>query len=152
MKISFIGHSHVVDHENVKILVKEQIRLNIGADDKVVCYLGGYGDFDMLCACACRELKREYMGIELVYVTPYLDVSSQLKIRDMITGGLYDSSVYPPIERTPLRYAISKRNNWMMENADVIIAYVHLGFGGAFKTVEFAKRRKKKIINVCDLM
>ena len=152
MIISFAGHSFVHAGNRVKEIVKEQIRKNIVGAKHIACYLGGYGDFDEICACACRELKREYAGIELVYVTAYLGLSEQAKIKEMQNCGLYDTSIYPPIENAPLRFAITRRNEWMMTNADIIIAYVDHNYGGAYRSVQVAKRRKKQIINICDLL
>jgi len=133
-------------------MVKEQIRNNIIDVKLVTCYLGGYGDFDEICARACRELKQEYDDIEVVYVTPYISLSEQAKIKEMQSYGLCDTSIYPPIENVPLRFAISKRNEWMMTNADLIIAYVNRSYGGAYKSLQVAKRKKKKIINIYDLL
>ena len=133
-------------------MVKEQIRNNIIDVKLVTCYLGGYGDFDEICARACRELKQEYDDIEVVYVTPYISLSEQAKIKEMQSYGLCDTSIYPPIENVPLRFAISKKNEWMMTNADLIIAYVNRSYGGAYKSLQVAKRKKKKIINIYDLL
>ena len=152
MTIAFAGHSSVSSNDIVKETVKEQIRNNIISANFVTCYLGGYGDFDRICACACRELKREYVGIEVVYVAPYITLSEQTKIKEMQLCGLCDTSIYPPIENAPLRVAISKRNEWMMTNADLIIAYVNRSYGGAYKSLQVAKRKKKKIINIYDLL
>ena len=60
----------------------------------------------------------------------------------------YDGSVYPPLETVPRRYAISKRNEWMVEQADVIISCVTHGWGGAATTLTYANRKKKSIISV----
>ena len=125
-------------------MVKEQIRNNIIDVKPVTCYLGGYGDFDEICARACRELKQEYDDIEVVYVTPYISLSEQAKIKEMQSYGLCDTSIYPPTENVPLRFAISKRNEWMMTNADLIIAYVNRSYGGAYKSLQVAKRKKRK--------
>ena len=38
----------------------------------------------------------------------------------------------------------------MINNSDVIIAYVSNDLGGAFKTLMYAKRKNKKIINLAD--
>ena len=150
MTISFTGHASVCCSAEVKILVKEQIRKHIVGDEQVICYLGGCGEFDQICACACRELKQEYRRIELVYVTPYLHVSEQQKIKELERTGLYDMSVYPPIEKTPPKFAIVKRNEWMMANADLVIAYVAHNYGGAYRSLQVARRKKKKIINIFD--
>lgn len=152
MKIAFSGHSVVSFSNKVKEMVKEHIRNNITEFESVICYLGGYGDFDKICACACRELKEEYAGIELVYVTPYIRLSEQVKIKEMQSSGFCDTSIYPTIENVPPRFAIARRNEWMMANADIIIAFVNRGYGGAYKSLQAAKRRNKKIINICDFI
>ncbi len=153
MIISFIGHSYVPSQEIVKLLVKKQIENSISDAGGVTFYLGGYGSFDEICASVCRELKsKKRSDIELVYVTPYITLSAQKKIKEIQSFGLYDSSIYPPIERTPPKFAISKRNEWMINNSDLIIAYVNREYGGAYKSLRYAKRKNKKIINICDYL
>ncbi|MBR2466033.1 MAG: hypothetical protein IKB38_03775 [Clostridia bacterium] len=152
MTIAFAGHSFISSNNMVKEMVKDQIRNNIIDNNLVTCYLGGYGNFDEICARACRELKQEYGTIEIVYVTPYISLSEQTKIKEMQGCGLFDTSIYPPIENVPPRFAILKRNEWMMTNADLIIAYVNHNYGGAYKSLQVAKRKKKKIINIYDLL
>ena len=58
----------------------------------------------------------------------------------------YDESLYPPLENVPKRYAISKRNEFMVDNADIVIAYVVFGFGGASKTLRYAEKKRKRTI------
>ena len=152
MIIIFAGHSSVSKIDSVKERVKEEIRKNAADSEFVTCYLGGYGDFDKLCACACREMKKERRGVEVVYVTPYFSLAEQKKIKEQQELGLYDSSIYPPIERVPPRLAILKRNEWMIANADFVIVYVNHGYGGAYKSLSVARRNKKRIINICDLV
>ena len=151
MTISFAGHSLVVFSDTVKEIVKAEMRKIISGTDRITCYIGGYGDFDQICARASRELKNEFAGIEIVYVTAYMTSSAQEKIREMQAYGLCDSSLYPPLENVPPRFAISKRNEWMIENSDVVLAYVNHNYGGAYKSFCVAKRKQKKIINVFDL-
>lgn len=152
MIIAFAGHSLVASGDRVKEMVKDQIRNYITGVKHVTCYLGGYGEFDRICACACRELKKEYNSMEVVYVTPYMNTSEQAKMKEMQQCGLVDTSIYPPIENVPLRFAILKRNEWMMTNADLIVAYVDHNYGGAYQSLRVATRKKKTIINICDFI
>lgn len=152
MKITFAGHSVISSSSKVQELVKEQIQKSITGVETVTFYLGGYGDFDNACACVCRKLKKERDGVELVYVTPYMGLSEQAKIKEMKGSGLYDDIIYPPIEDVPPRLAILKRNEWMMSNADLIIAYVNRSYGGAYKSLQVARRKNKKVINICDFI
>lgn len=150
MIISFAGHSGISVDDKLKIVLKEQICAAIENEDFTTFYLGGYGEFDGLCAVVCAELKKNHDNIETVYVSPYLHEHS--KIKDIQSSGLYDSLLYPPIENTPLRFAIVKRNEWMIENSDLVITYVNKSFGGAYKSLQVAKRKHKRIINIYDII
>lgn len=151
MTITFVGHSRISQSEDLKKTIKATIAKSIAKVKTVTFYLGGYGDFDKICASTCRELKDERDGLELVYITPYITLSEQEKIKGLIRDGIYDTSLYPPIEDTPLRFAISKRNEWMVENSDLIIAYVKHTFGGAYASLKAAKRKGKRVINLFNL-
>lgn len=152
MVITFVGHSSVFGDRDVKALVTEQIERIISEDESAVCFLGGYGQFDQICAYACKELKKNHPKVQTVLVTPYITLSEMEKIKEMINEGMYDEVIYPPIENTPKRFAISKRNEWMIKSADIVIAYVKTSYGGAYKSLQIAKRQKKRIINICDLI
>ncbi len=109
MKITFVGHSLISSGNKVKEIVKELIRNHMIGEQFVTCYLGGYGAFDEICARACRELKEECDRIEVVYVAPYMSLSEQEKIKEMQNCGLCDTSIYPPIEDVPPRFAKRKK-------------------------------------------
>ena len=151
MTIAFIGHAVVFSEARIEETVKEQIRKHTAFAERVTCYLGGYGDFDQICARACNSLREE-RPMETVYVTPYIGPAAQEKIHEMMNCGLYDTVLYPPIENVPLKFAIAKRNEWMMTNADLIVAYVAHDWGGAYKSLQVAKRKKKKTVNISDLI
>lgn len=147
MIITFVGHSNISDGRRLLEKIKNTIEENIKDSEFVTFYCGGYGDFDNLCAKACRSIKKTHKGCELVFVTPYITESQQEKIEYFTKMNLYDFCVYPPLEKVPLRFAIIKRNEWMVREADLIIAYVNKS-GGAYKTLEYARKRKKQIINL----
>ena len=152
MVISFAGHSAICSGTRIKEIVKSQIVNKIPREEKVTFYLGGYGAFDEICAQVCRDLRKEYKNIELVYVTPYISLSSQRNIKEMQRCGLCDTAIYPPLENVQPKFAISKRNEWMIANSDIVIVYISHSYGGAYNSFKFAQRKKKKIINVFDLI
>ncbi len=45
-----------------------------------------------------------------------------------------------------------QKNEWMMSNADLIIAFVAHNYGGAYASLQVAKRKGKKIMNIYDLL
>ena len=97
----------------------------------------------------CKKYQETHPNTELVFVTPYITLDYQKNHLDY-AKNLYDTIVYPPIEDKPLKYAISYRNRWMVEQADFVIAYIAQPRGGAYKTYKHALRKKKTVFNICD--
>ena len=85
-------------------------------------------------------VKEERPNSEVAFVTPY--------IKKLVKSNLYDTIIYPTLENVLPKYAINKRNEWMVDRADLIIAYVKHTYGGAYKSFLYAMRRKKHIINL----
>ena len=139
MLVTFCGHKDVAKEAQVKEKL-EAVIASLIEEGATEFYLGGYGSFDSMAAKTVREMKKTHPEVQGILVIPYMD-------RDY-NKDLYDGSVYPPIENAPLRFAISKRNEWMVDQADVVVAYVTHDWGGANTTLEYAKRKKKRIISV----
>ena len=145
MIITFCGHSNCLFSDEEKDELKQLLIKEIRKNPTCKFYLGGYGDFDSLCLLTLRELKTDFPDIELLFITPYLD-SNYSKLQ--LAKYYYDNVIFPPIENVPRKFAILKRNEWMVNSADLVIAYVKYSWGGAAKTIEYAKRRKVPIINI----
>lgn len=141
MTVTFCGHAQISESNDVERWLNSvtQCLIEQGA---TTFYLGGYGAFDSMAASVLRKQKKLYPQIELILVLAYLNTG-----RD--TSG-YDSTVYPPLEAVPRRYAISHRNRWMVESADVVVAYVLHDWGGAATTLRCARKKKKQIISYLD--
>lgn len=138
-KVTFCGHAELANPDAVRTWLVDTVESLI-SQGAVTFYLGGYGAFDRIAASVVREKKQQHPHIESVLVLPYLD-------REMDTSD-YDATVYPPLESVPFRFAISKRNEWMVDVAEVVVACVTHDWGGAAKTLAYAKRKKKRIF-VC---
>ena len=148
MTITFCGHSNFSFDNTVKEKLKELFLQEIRKNPACKFYLGGYGDFDSLCLNILKEIKIQFSNIELLFITPYLNNNySKLETAKLY----YDGIIYPPLENVPRRFCISKRNEWMVDEADFVIAFVKYSWGGAAKTLEYAKRKKVGFFNLADL-
>ena len=148
MVITFCGHSNCLFSDEEKEKLKQLFINEIRKNPTCKFYLGGYGDFDSLCLRTLRELKKEFQNIELIFITPYIDKNfSKLEF----AKSYYDDVIFPPIENVPRKFAILKRNEWMVDSADLVIAYVKYSWGGAVKTLEYAKRKKVEFFNLAEL-
>jgi len=137
VRVTFCGHKETDDRERIEQWLYG-VCLSLIEQGANEFYLGGYGEFDLLCAATLREIQHGYPHIRLILVLPYLN-------RRILSAG-YDETVYPPLESVPKRFAISRRNEWMVQECDVVVAYVTHGWGGAAKTLEYAQKKKKQII------
>ena len=149
MIVTFVGHGSLFVSTALRERIASTIKEVIKDKTNVMFYCGGYGDFDNLCASICRRLKEE-IKCEIVYVTPYITEVQQKRMQELIDSKIYDSTIYPPIENTLPRYAITKRNEWMISEADIIIAFVSRTYGGAYKAFQYALRKKKTVINLAE--
>lgn len=141
MTVTFCGHGKIYYDESVRqeLIKTAETLINDGADTFL---LGGYGQFDGLCASILTGLKEKYPYIKIIPVIPYLNRDYYMKD--------YDESLYPPLENVPRKFCISRRNQWMVEKSDVLVCYIQNTFGGAYNTYCHAKRKNKKIINLYE--
>lgn len=137
MIVTFCGHSELSGESEIKTWLEQVLRQLI-AQGATTFYLGGYGAFDRMAARVLTELKAEHPNIERTLVLAYHNIK--------MDKNLYDNSYYPSLETTPRRYAIVKRNEKMVDEADIVVAYVVYGWGGAAKTLEFAERKGKEVV------
>lgn len=138
MNVTFCGHSDVSQRGNVRQWLYETVEGLITQETADMFLLGGYGGFDRMASSVVWELKKKYPHVKSVLVLPYLD-------RKMDESQC-DWTVYPGLEKVPRRYAITHRNRYMVNDADVVIAYVQHSWGGAAQTLDYAKQKKKRII------
>jgi len=146
MIVTFCGHGNFQKTEEYERKIIAFLEEKIG-DSSADMYLGEYGGFDRFAYDCCKKYKNTHPNISLIFVTPYLSVEYQ-KNHLEYKQSRYDLILYPEIEDKPKRFAISYRNKYMVEQADYVIAYIDHAFGGAFKTYQYAKRKKKAIINI----
>ncbi len=102
-------------------------------------YVGNHGAFDAMARSVLRELKQEYSHISCHVVLAYLP-QGQNRADDRDGCDL----IYPEgIELVPKRFAVSWRNQWMLERSEYVVTYITHGWGGAAQFAQMAKRQKK---------
>lgn len=141
MTVTFFGH---MDTTPLIKPILTKILIDLIANKKAdTFYVGNNGEFDNMVRNILRRLKEEFPHIKVSVVLAYLDNKKMLTKLD---------TIYPEgLEKIPLRFAICKRNEWMIKQSDVVVVYVVRG-GGAHKYMELSRRKQKTIINIADYM
>ena len=141
LRVTFCGHRRISDPSSVVNSLKKVVT-DLISEGATEFYLGGYGEFDAFAARIVFEMKATHPGITSTLILAYLNQN--------FDSNYYDGTVYPPLEAVPKKFAIARRNEWMVDQADVIVAYVTHDFGGAVAMLRYAKRKKKLIISLAQ--
>lgn len=120
-------------------LVKEQ--------DVTEFFTGGMGEFDELFARTVRSMKRNDPQLRLVLVMPYL--TNRLNADKAHYEALYDKILIPAeLDGVHPKKAIGRRNRWMVDRCDYVIAALRRDSGGASEAVRYAKRIGKEVVHI----
>lgn len=140
----FSGHRLVLDG-NVKERVKKKV-------EELVCegftefYSGGMGEFDGICENAVRRIKQKDKKIKLRLILPYMKASVN-RDREYYENS-YDEIIIPDMGEIHYKRAVTVRNRWIAERADIVLAYVIRDFGGAYDMCRYAEKIGKRVIYV----
>jgi len=59
----------------------------------------------------------------------------------------YDGSIYPDIEETHYKQKITKRNERIVDNCDILVCHIEETYkSGAYRTLKYAQKQNKPII------
>ena len=140
---SFFGHRFILDSDAVKAQLKTLIEKLIKEDKADTFYLGEQGDFEIISAGVLEELKPTYPFIQR---TDVICFSDQLNRKPKIQSDNFEYLDELDLCKRKLR--IIKRNQWVIDNSDILIFYVNSPYGGAYQSYLYAKKKNKQIINL----
>ena len=145
MIVAFCGHSEYMGTLEDEKNVLDFLECRVG-DESVEFFLGEYGGFDRFAYNCARKYQKKHPVARLVFITPYLSEGFLKKHID--SQHRFDDILYPNLETVLPRYAITYRNRWIVEQADLLISYVVLSYGGAYKMYRYAKQKNREIYNL----
>lgn len=134
-RVSFIGHREIDDFFFVEDQVDSIVRDLIRSKEYVEFYVGRNGEFDTLVASVIKRVKKEMGGhnSSLILVIPYPVAEMEAY------ENYYDEVEYPrELYKVHFKSAITKRNEWLVENSDMLVAYVIRDYGGAARCLKKA--------------
>lgn len=146
MIIGFCGHSDYKSNPEDEKKVLEILENMVG-NIQSEFFLGEYGAFDSFAYDCAKKFKEKHPDTKLIFVTPYI-IDEKRKKNLEYKIDRFDLIIYPELENIPPRYAISHRNRWIVEQADIIIAYITHKYGGAYTMYHYAKRKNMQIYNI----
>ena len=134
----FIGHRDAPDSLANKL--DEAIERHIVDFGVDLFMVGNYGRFDRMSQSALARAKKRHAEISVLLAIPY----HPSLIRVELPEG-FDGSYFPEgQEEVPPRAAIPRLNRTLVNEADFLVAYVSYISSGAYKVMEYARKREKR--------
>ena len=144
MVCSFFGHKDTPGEVRPKL--EATIRALITEDHVDEFLVGNNGGFDGMVFHMLERLQKEYPDIQYSMVLAYLP--GEHSAPDSVD---FTKTIYPEgLESVPKRFAISRRNRWMVEQSDVVVCYVKHSWGGAAQAMEYAQKKVDRVINLAE--
>lgn len=146
MYCCFCGHSDIVVDEKLMDSIHSSIK-NLISIGVTTFFNGGYGNFDIACLKTIGELNKTFPHIKSYIVLAYRD-NRHIEKYNYICKQYNAETIYTLEPSVLPKFAISKRNEWMVDNSDYILSFVNYTFGGAFNTLQYAKRKRLTIVSL----
>lgn len=139
---TFLGHSRCPDEIREKLLYT--IESLILKNNVTVFYVGSQGAFDKLVYEVLCDLEKKYR-IKIFVVLAYLNRTPKTPHYDI------DKTIFPDeLTKTPLRFAITRRNSFMINKSDYIVSFINTPFSKVYNNILETIKKKKHIINLGD--
>ena len=144
-RVAFFGHRRIYNIREIEEKLVPILKELILTKEYVEFYIGRNGDFDEFVASVIKRVQKQLdRGNNVMILTlPYT-------VKDIeYYEDYYDEIVIPDaIGRAHPKAAITLRNRWMVDTADLVIAYIEHEEGGAYAAVKYAIKHNKSVINI----
>lgn len=107
-------------------------------------YVGNQGNFDYAVQKQLSKLQKIYPHIKYSIALAYLPKEKS----DFHKIDLSNSFIPEGVEIGPVKFAIDRRNRWLINNSDYVVTCVRSIVGGAAKYKAIAEKKGKTVINI----
>lgn len=148
--VAFIGHRIIDKFSFVEKKLERIVRELIQSKPYIDFLVGRDGDFDTIASSSVIRIKKQLFDANssLIWVMPY--ETAEYRDNKKSFMAYYDEiELCMDSASGHFKGAIQKRNRYMVDRADLLICYVERD-GGAFRTMKYAIKTGKKVINICD--
>ena len=141
MICAFFGHREVTD--DVKRAVERKILDFIQNYNDIEFYVGNSGAFDRITQGVMFDIKKQGIRINFSVVLAYANETPAF--------GFDTETIFPwELDNVLPRFAMSKRNDWILNRVDFVIVYVTKKFSNSYKIMQKAIKKGLTVINIAD--
>lgn len=145
--VSFFGHRIVENISEVERKLTDVVSRIITSNDYVKFLFGNDGEFDLLVSSAISRVTYKHHNSHTILVLPYMKAG----YRDNKANYLLfynEVEICSESSSAHFKSAFQIRNRNMVDRSDLVVSCVQHNSGGAYQTVQYARKQHRKIINV----
>ena len=150
--VSFFGHRQIDNIFVIEQHLETMIRELLLSKEYVEFLVGRDGEFDQLVASTVRRCKRTVRddNSALVLVLPY--TTAEYRNNEQSFHAYYDEiEICAEAAEKHFKSAHQIRNRTMVDRSDLVVFCVEHSSGGAYQTMQYAKKANANIINLPDV-
>ena len=150
--VSFFGHRQIDNVFVIEQRLEMMIRKLLASKEYVEFLVGRDGEFDQLVASTVRRCKRAIRddNSALILVLPY--ATAEYRNNEQSFHAYYDEvEICGEAAEKHFKSAHRIRNRTMVDRSDLVVFCVEHNSGGAYQTMQYAKKANANIINLPDV-
>ena len=146
--VSFFGHRIIDNPFLLEQKLEDLIRELLCSKEYVEFLVGRDGEFDQIVSSTVRRCKRSVRddNSALVLVMPY--ATAEYLNNEQSFHDYYDEvEICAEAAERHFKSAHQIRNRSMVDRSDLVVFYVEHSSGGAYQTMQYAKKVNANIVN-----
>lgn len=151
--VAFFGHRYIDNFFVVESKLEEIIRDLLSSKQYVEFLVGQNGDFDQMVSSTVLRTKRNVRDDNSVLrlVLPY--PTTEFENNEDSFYNYYDEiEICDESAKAHFKGAMQIKNKSMVDRAVLVVCYIEREEGGAFQTVQYAKKQEKQILNLYEII
>lgn len=149
--VSFFGHREVEGAAEIESRLERLQHDLITRKQYVEFLVGRDGEFDLLVASAIRRAVKQYSygNTSLILALPYM--KAEYRDNEQNYLSYYDEAeICSESSDSYYKSAIQVRNRSMVDRSDLVVCCIQHKSGGAYRTMQYAKKQGKQVRNLAD--
>jgi hypothetical protein len=149
--VSFFGHRYIDNYFAVEKKLEELVRELLMTKTYVEFLIGRDGEFDQIVASTVKTVKRSVgdSNSALVWVMAY--PKAEYSNNEESFDDYYDEiEICEASSHCHFKSAIQVRNRNMVDRSDLVACFVERDSGGAYSTLQYARKQEKQVINLAE--
>ena len=149
--VSFFGHRLVERASEIQVRLEILLHDLITQKEYVEFLIGRDGEFDLLAASSIRRAVKQYGygNTSIILVLPYM--KAEYRDNEQSYLDYYDEvEICADSSEVHYKSAIQVRNRCMVDRSDLVVCCIQHKSGGAYRTMQYAKKQGKQVRNLAD--